>query len=158
MMSEQRAKDILYIDLDGVLVSFQSGIDRLSEETKEKYADRLDDVPGIFALMDPIPGAIRAFQLLVHSGRFVVYILSTAPWNNDSAWTDKVKWVKQHLGESIKKRLILSHRKDLLMGQYLIDDRKANGAGEFKGTHIHFGVPPFENWDKVLEYFGLAEH
>jgi hypothetical protein len=36
---------VLYIDMDNVLVDFQSGIDRLDEQTKELFADRLDEVP-----------------------------------------------------------------------------------------------------------------
>ena len=76
----------LFFDMDGVLVDFQSGIDKLSEETKREYEGRLDEVPGIFSLMDPMPGAIEAAHTL--SGHYEVYILSTAPWNNPSAWTD----------------------------------------------------------------------
>ena len=48
-------KKRLFFDMDGVLVDFQSGIDRLSDETKKEYEGRLDEVPGIFALMDPMP-------------------------------------------------------------------------------------------------------
>jgi hypothetical protein len=38
------------------------------------------------------------------------------------------------------------------MGDYLIDDRTKNGAGEFKGELIHFGTDKFPDWDSVLEY------
>ena len=51
-----------------------------------------------------------------------------------------------------QKRLILTHRKDLLIGDYLIDDRLKNGAGEFKGELIHFGTIKFPDWKTVLEY------
>lgn len=46
-------KKTLYIDMDNVIVDFQSGIDKLTEEVQKKYEGHLDDVPGIFALMDP---------------------------------------------------------------------------------------------------------
>lgn len=46
-------KKILYVDMDNVLVNFQSGIDRLSEETRFEFEGRFDEVPGIFGLMDP---------------------------------------------------------------------------------------------------------
>ena len=36
------AKKILYIDMDGVLVDFQSGIDRLSPELVKEYGDTPD--------------------------------------------------------------------------------------------------------------------
>lgn len=57
-------KKILYFDMDNVLVDFQSGIDRLSEETLKEYEGRLDEVPGIFSLMKPLPGAVEAVNLL----------------------------------------------------------------------------------------------
>ena len=48
-------KKIVYIDMDNVLVDFKTGIERLSDEIKLEYSGRLDDVPGIFGLMDPMP-------------------------------------------------------------------------------------------------------
>jgi len=56
--SETSGKKILYIDMDNTLVDFPSGIDRVSPALLEQYPDR-DDIPGIFALMDPMPGAIE---------------------------------------------------------------------------------------------------
>lgn len=140
----------LYIDLDNVLVDFQSGIDQLDEATRQQYKDHLDDVPGIFAKMLPMKGAVEAFRML--SERYDVYILSTAPWNNPSAWSDKLLWVQKYLGDWAYKRLILSHHKNLCMGDCIIDDRKANGVYKFKGYHIHFGSERFPDWYAVLKY------
>ena len=61
-------------------------------------------------------------------------------------------WVKKYLGKAAYKRLILSHHKNLNIGDYLIDDRTANGAGEFKGEHIHFKTDRFKDWKDVLNY------
>ena len=72
--------------------------------------------------MEPLEGAIDSFKIL--SQRYDTYILSTAPWENSSAWSDKVKWVKKYLGKSAYKRLILTHHKNLNHGDYLIADRK----------------------------------
>ena len=143
-------KKILYFDMDNVLVNFQSGLDQLTEETLQKYEGQLDNVPGLFASMHPLDGAIEAFMTLSNS--YDSYILSTAPWGNISAWSDKAAWVRTHLGAAAKKRLILSHNKHLNMGDYLIDDRTANGAGKFTGEHIHFGTEKFPNWNSVLKY------
>ena len=125
-------------------------LDQLSEETRKKYQDDIDEVPGFFGDLRPIEGALEAFEKL--SERYEVYILSTAPWGNPSAWIDKLRWVKRHLPEVGYKRLILSHNKHLNRGDYLIDDRKANGAGEFAGEHIHFGQEPYTDWEAVLKY------
>ena len=77
-------KKILYIDMDNVLVDFSSAIERIPVDVHREYESHLDDVPGIFALMDPLTGAVEAYQEL--SQLFDTYVLSTAPWKNPSAW------------------------------------------------------------------------
>ena len=143
-------KKVVYIDMDNVLVDFPSGIACLREDVKLEYKDRLDDVPGIFALMSPMDGAIAAFNRLAEV--FDVYVLSTAPWKNPSAWSDKLIWVQKHLGEVAKKKLILTHHKNLNVGHYLIDDRTKNGVDKFKGEHILFGAEQFPGWQAVEKY------
>jgi 5'-nucleotidase len=151
-------KKILYIDMDNVIVDFASGIARLDAVLQAEFEGRLDEVPGIFALMEPMPGAIEAINVLAQ--KFDTYILSTAPWLNSTAWSDKIEWVHEHLGSSqgdpLYKRLILSHHKNLNIGDYLIDDRTANGVDKFKGEHIHFGTEKFPDWHSVFSYL-LAE-
>ena len=48
--------------MDSVLVNFQSGIDALTEKERIAYKNDLDDVPGIFAKMEPVDGAIEAYE------------------------------------------------------------------------------------------------
>ena len=141
-------KKILYLDMDNVLVDFPSAFARVPEKTLKEYGEDKDEIPGIFALMDPMPGAVEAFNALAEV--FDVYILSTAPWENSSAWSDKLKWVKKHLGEKAWKRLILSHHKNLNQGDFLVDDRDKNGAGEFTGTLITF-VPNEPSWPELVK-------
>lgn len=147
-------KKILYFDMDGVLVDFESGIRSTPPQELAHYAGRLDEVPGIFSRMLPLPGAIEAATLL--AAHFDVYVLSTASWHNPSAWHDKLCWIHRYFGaheESIfYKRLILSHQKHLNAGHYLIDDRLKNGADRFTGQHIHFGTPAFPHWEAVTHY------
>jgi 5'(3')-deoxyribonucleotidase len=107
-------------------------------------------VPGIFGIMEPMSGAIAAYEILAE--KFDTYILYTSPWENDTAASDKVRWVKKYLGEVAYKRLILSHHKHLNKGDYIIDDRTKNGVEHFEGEHIHFGTEQFPDWDSVCEY------
>ncbi len=136
--------------MDNVLVDFPSAFDKVPKRYLITHKDKMDEIPGIFSLMSPLPGAIDSFNEL--SKIFDTYILNTSPWENDTAWTDKLNWVKKHLGSSAYKRLILSHHKNLNIGDFLIDDRLANGADKFSGEHIHFGTEKFPNWDSVVNY------
>jgi len=146
---------LIYVDMDGVLVDFNSGINALTSDELSKYKDRFDEVPGIFSRMVPIQGAIESLNRLAkhHS----IYILSTAPWDNPSALNDKLNWIKLYIGKLVRKKVIFSHNKNLSLGDYLIDDRTANGANEFKGMHIHFGSPQFPDWKSVLALFNIFE-
>ncbi|ASR02603.1 5' nucleotidase, NT5C type [Gordonia rubripertincta] len=150
----RQPKKILYVDMDNTLVDFQSGIAKLSDAERKRFEGDLDDVPGIFSLMDPMDGAIEAYKELAKL--FDTYILSTAPWDNPMAWTEKLLWVKMHFGRDedspAYKRVILSHHKNLNKGDFIIDDRTKRGVDAFEGEHIHFGQPGFETWAKVVEY------
>lgn len=77
---------------------------------------------------------------------------TAAPWENPSAWADKVRWVHKYLGKLFYKRLIISHHKELVDGDYLVDDRPKNGASEFRGEWIEFGSPEFPDWKAVEKY------
>ena len=143
-------KKLLYVDMDNVLVDFKTGIEKLDEATFKEFEGRYDEVPGIFGLMEPMSGAIEAYEILAE--KFDAYILSTSPWGNDTAASDKVRWVKKYLGEVAYKRLILSHHKHLNKGDYIIDDRTKNGVEHFEGEHIHFGTERFPDWDSVMSY------
>ena len=134
-------KKILYVDMDGVLVNWPEGHDDLT--------------PGAFGNLQPVPGAIRSFAKL--SRIYDVYILSTAPWDNPSAWGDKLEWVQKYLGPWATKKLILSHNKNLNRGDYLIDDRPNNGAAGFEGEWIKFGSTKFPDWSAVMDYLNHVD-
>lgn len=136
--------------MDNVLVDFPSAFAKVDPKLLKEFEGKLDEILRIFSQMDPLDGALEAHDIL--SQKFDTYLLSTAPWENSSAWADKNEWVKKYLGKSAYKRLILSHNKHLNIGDYLIDDRTANGAGQFRGEHIHFGSKKFPDWKAVLSY------
>ena len=146
---------VLYIDMDNTLVDFGAGLARVDPAIQEQYAGFEDEIPGVFSLMPPLPGAIEAYHEL--SGLFDTYILSTAPWKNSTAWQHKLEWVHEHLGSDHRtpayKRLILSHHKHLNRGDFLVDDRPGhNGADRFDGEVIPFSHAGFEDWPAVVAY------
>ena len=148
-------KKRVFVDMDNVLVDFESGLAQVSEEVKKEYEGRLDEIPGLFGLMKPMPGAIEAMHEL--QKHYDLFILSTAPWKNPSAWSDKVTWVTEYLDDVFHKRMVITHRKDLCQGDYLIDDRGKNGTSEFAGEWIEYGSEKFPDWNSVLEYLNAKE-
>jgi len=160
-------KKLLYVDMDGVIADFQSAVDKLhpgvftNPDYEEDYRSRLIDTiceenPRIFRSLDPIPMAIDS--VLTLSETYDVYFLSTPMWCVPESFMDKRHWIHEHFGHNAEKRLILSHRKDLAIGNYLIDDRTANGAGDFLGEHIHFGTELFPDWPSVIKHLTISDH
>lgn len=150
---------IVYVDMDGVLVDFHSGLQKVGKKMRKKYKDREDEIPRVFSLMEPMPGAIETFHALQESDEYDAYILSTASWHNPTAWSDKLVWIQTHFGKDdgpAHKRLILSHHKNLNSGAILIDDRKKNGANKFDGQFIRFGSKKFPDWKAVRKELGLT--
>ena len=129
-------KPILFLDMDGVIVNFPETIESIPDNWRkscEKWCRKTgkhhSDFPGIFGILNPIKNAIPSIEILCEE--FEIYLLSSPPWNTPSAWSDKRNWVDKHLPMLGRKRLILSHRKDLNRGLILVDDRPRHGAYEF---------------------------
>ena len=66
-------KPIVYIDMDGVLADFKSALTKISPELIDEFAGQHDNIPGIFSLMEPVPGAIEAVYAL--KDKYDLYIL-----------------------------------------------------------------------------------
>ncbi len=159
------SKEIVFIDMDGVLVDFGKAKRMFFENYPEilrAYKGRPDQIPGIFKDPEPIEGAIEAVKKLAEADRYELFIATTAPWRNPEAAMHKRLWLEEHFEDLFVKRMFITHRKDLLIGDYLIDDRVKNGAGEFKGELIRFGWSyeekkwnEYPTWDSVLERLGV---
>lgn len=148
--TQQKYKKVLFVDMDNVIVDFVTAFPLIDDEVLEEYLDNKDEIPGIFGKMSPMQDAISSIETLYKY--FDLYLLSTSPWQNDTAWSDKIAWVKKHLPVVAYKRLILSHHKNLNFGDYLIDDRIRNGVLKFQGEHIHFGSESFPDWKSTTAY------
>jgi len=145
-------KPIVYFDMDGVLCNFDKRQEELIALGFNKFKAQNHELA--FRDLEPIAGSIEAWESLQE--KYETYVLSTAMWSNIHAWTDKRVWVEKYLGKSANKKLILSHNKGLLIGDYLIDDRIANGVADFKGEHIHFGTEKFPDWESIYSYLKIS--
>ncbi|WP_452226469.1 5' nucleotidase, NT5C type [Lacinutrix cladophorae] len=132
-------KKIVLIDMDGVLVELGEGS---FIENKDKK--------GFFLNNKPMKGAIHAFKQL--SKMYDCYIVTTPVWSNPNCWKEKRLWVEKNIGIEAKKRLVFTHHKNLIKGDYIIDDTVNHGVADFEGEHIHFGANIYKNWLDVLVY------
>jgi hypothetical protein len=148
-------KPIVFFDMDCTLADFNKYADELRASGLITGEERPDCWPGIFAHLDPVPGAVDAVDALKDD--YELYIASTNPWDNDEGAREKLWWVKSWFGGSgpenpFYKHVIFTHHKELLRGDYLIDDWPAHGASEFKGELIRFGFEPYPDWPTVTRY------
>jgi 5'-nucleotidase len=158
---EPRNKKIIYIDMDGVLVDFKGAIEKAFKDNPEylkTHKTKPDQIPNIFKDPKPFEGAKEAIKQLADSGLYEMFIATTATWDNHDAATHKKLWLEKHFGKTFRKRMFITHRKDLLKGDYLIDDRKENGAKDFDGQLLPFGWNylrekwnKYPRWDDILE-------
>jgi 5'-nucleotidase len=145
---------IIYIDLDGVVADFDKGRITHPLSTITPYIGRPDRLPGIYENLEPIKNAIQSVTKLLQHESFDVYFLSTPPWDNPEAWTHKRLWIEKYFGKAVRHRLILTARKDLNIGDFLIDDSKYRGQQKFVGEWLEFGSDKFPDWSSVLKYLG----
>jgi 5'(3')-deoxyribonucleotidase len=152
-------KKSIYIDMDGVLVDFIYAIEewfKTYPHLKERYKNNPDHIHGIFRNPPPVVGAVEAVKKLYESNKYELFIATAAPWGNPDAATDKRYWIEQYFGNMFHKKMFITHRKDLLKGDYLIDDRIKNGAGEFTGELLRFGWD-YENkkWNEYPDWTSI---
>jgi len=145
---------IIYIDLDGVVADFDKGRITHPLSNITPYIGRPDRLPGIYENLEPIKNAIQSVTKLLQHESFDVYFLSTPPWDNPEAWTHKRLWIEKYFGKAVRHRLILTARKDLNIGDFLIDDSKYRGQQKFVGEWLEFGSDKFPDWSSVLKYLG----
>lgn len=153
-------KEILYLDMDGVLVNLDQAIKQWYDRfphLKERYHLFPDHIHGIFRDAKPIDGAVNGVHELMKSGKYDLFVATAAPWGNPEAASDKRYWIEREFPHIFHKRIVVTHRKDLLMGNYLVDDSLGNGAKDFKGTLLRFGtdyktgqVNEYPTWDDLL--------
>lgn len=100
----------------------------------------------------PMPSMAKAFRHLLRY--YDIHLVAAAPTNDPAHAAEMQQWVFDNIGAAAYDRLILTNRKDLLYGDFLIDALDTNGSGDFMSTRIDFGSDTFKTWDDIIEFFG----
>ena len=117
----------IFIDMDGVISDF--------DKAKRAYMKNRPDLHVDYRYLDLIEGAEEAVKYLHEHHE--VFIASTPPWTRIQVWADKRAGLEENF-PYLKRRLILTHRKDLLIGDILIDYSHYRGQPDFKGLWFWF--------------------
>lgn len=137
--------------MDGVIADFKKGKESHPFSGQTPYMEGPNRPPGLYEIHPPIEGAIESVNKLLDVKQFDVYFLSTAPWDNPEAWIHKRLWTDKYFEtRKIRKRLILSHHKQLRRRDYLIDDpfllALAKGGFQVEALeHLHYPGGQFTN-------------
>ena len=135
-------KKTIFIDMDGVIANF-------AKAAKEGGWEHRPDKHVDYGNLEVMPGAKDALIRLNHD--FDIFIASTPPWDRPDMWSAKREWIAEHF-PYLKRKLILTHRKDLLIGDILIDDSRWRGQPDFKGAWLWFGTAQkCLDWPSTLE-------
>ena len=135
-------KKTIFIDMDGVIANF-------AKAAKEGGWEHRPDKHVNFGELEVMPGAEEALRKLNQD--FDIFIASTPPWDRPDMWGAKREWIAKHF-PYLKRKLILTHRKDLLIGDILIDDSRWRGQPDFQGDWLWFGTSQrCLDWPSTIE-------
>ena len=127
----------IFIDMDGVIADFEKASNEFQRiHGKTNRPDKCVD----YRNLDVIEGAIEAVAKL--NADHEVFIASTPPWLRPEVWGHKREWIGEHF-PYLARKIVLTHRKDLLIGDILIDDSRFRGQPDFQGEWYWFN----KNWD-----------
>ena len=137
----------IFIDMDGVIADFEKASDEFQRiHGKTNRPDKWVD----YRNLDVIEGAIEAVAKL--NADHEVFIASTPPWTRPEVWGHKREWIGEHF-PYLKRKIILTHRKDLLIGDILIDDSRYRGQPDFQGEWFWFNKNwNNKNWEACMEW------
>ncbi len=95
--------------------------------------------------------AMKAFRYLIET--YQVFVVAEAPCRDLSPMQEICQWVQENVNVPAYKHLVFTHRKDLLYGDYLIDNTTNNRSEDFLGTRIAFGSDTFKTWEEIITFF-----
>ena len=130
-------ENIALFDLDGSLADYEGAMARDLElirgPDEPVYPVFMTDRPEFLkrraALIRKTPGwwenlpALQTGLYVLHEALglgYEAHVLTKGPYNADNAWTEKVRWCKKHLPDSVQ--ITITQDKGLVYGKVLFDD------------------------------------
>lgn len=151
-------KKILFIVLDDVVVDFSEEINKrvrnwvcLNESEKEDVLKKIiQKEPHFYRNLLLVDSAKECIHNL--SNYYDIFFISSPYFDIPTFYTDSRILVEKHFGEDFRKKIIISFRKDLHIGHYLIDSNLNNGSEKFISELLLFGGDKFKSWTNIENY------
>ena len=96
----------------------------------------------------PRSSAQKAFRLLIE--HYDPFVVAPAPAYDAETVGAVQSWAKSFVGVPAFGHLVFTNRRDLLLGDYLIDPTP---CPDFMGTQIAFGSDTFKTWEDIITFF-----
>lgn len=185
-MTTKNERPIVYVDMDNTLFDFDSAaLQHVPEYVRRQYQDNpefyvanrfpeeyqhvIQDTynhPDFFSQLDPLPGALDAWEALLDNG-FKPQILSSPLLSNPNTIAGKKESLRRHFvprfGAAVVERTIIDKAKWNYSGLALIDDRPNVAQGHptdwqqilfarpaNQTTAAEYRLPSWENPESIL--------
>lgn len=157
---------LIGLDLDGVMADWDGYLDerldlipelhdfpRQPERGWNTFADadprhkkavyEILEHPEFYGSLQPIPGAIKAYQKMRLDGHDVIFVSS--PWaSNPMGFQAKANWLFKHFGQTARANLILAGDKTLIYCDALVDDKPVIKGRLLDPKGPFIGAPAWE--------------
>lgn len=104
---------------------------------------------GFFESLLPIEGSLDFWNKW--KDKCDLWFLTRPSIPNRQCYTEKANWVYKYLGEDGVSKLILCPKKNLVIGDILVDDGNKDGQPEFDGMWWQFGSEKYPDWKSIDE-------
>lgn len=95
--------------------------------------------------------AVKAFRTLFEN--YTPFITARLTDTDSSYVGDVLSWVQDVINVPAWGHVVLTDRRDLIYGDYLIDSTTECRSKDFMGTRIDFGSDSMKTWEEVIEFF-----
>ncbi len=123
-------------------------IDNHTTKCSIKQFYELIEPNGFFAELDVLPDAIEVTKRLQDKGHELYFVTAT-PHNAPTAGYDKYLWCNTYFPHIGMSNVIMSHKKDMIKGDLLLDDGPIN-LNEFSGIKVAYNYP--YNHHVIVDY------
>ena len=138
---------ILYVDMDDTINLYTTHFIKLREH--QNHFPQAKE--GFYIDIPPNEDAIKYVKLL--SSIYDIYFLTAPSLKNPHSYSEKRLWIEKYFGFDWVTKLIICNHKNLLMGDYLIDDLDCGKGQEgFTGELIQYTSSKFSTWEVIYEY------